>query len=181
MQFNPDPNKQSNEVIFPQKSKVHSYPLFTFSNNDVKICLHLNLDLKLDFNIHVDNKIKTCCKIIGLIKRLPVSVPRKVLLTIYKSFIRPHLDYGHILYDKPENQNFQNKLEKVQYKACLAITGAIQGTSRQKIYDELGLHTLIERRWRSKLTFFYKIVNGLLPKYLYSYLKFPSRENYPLR
>ena len=118
---------------------------------------------------------------IGIIKRLSVSVPRKALLTIYKSFIRPHLDYGDILYDKPGNQNFQNKLEKVQYKACLAITGAIQGTSRQKIYDELGLHTLIERRWRSKLTFFYKIVNGLLPEYLYSYLKFPSQENYPLR
>ena len=85
------------------------------------------------------------------------------------------------IYDKPENQSFQNKFEKVQYKACLAITGAIQGTSRQKNYDELGLHTLIERRWRSKLTFFYKIVNGLLPGYLYLYLKFPSQENYPLR
>ena len=36
----------------------------------------------------------------------------------------------------------------------------------------LGLHTLIERRWRSKLTFFYKIVNG----YLYLYLKLPSQE-----
>ena len=43
------------------------------------------------------------------------------------------------------------------------MTGAIQGTSREKIYDELGLHTLIERRWHSKLTFFYKRVNGLLP------------------
>ena len=49
------------------------------------------------------------------------------------------------------------------------------------MYDELGLHTLIERRWLNKLTFFYKIVKGLLPKYLYSYLKFPSKENYPLR
>ena len=106
---------------------------------------------------------------IGIIKRLSVSVPRKALLTIYKSFIRPHLDYGDILYDKPGNRNFQNKLEKVQYKACLVITGAIQETSRQKIYDELGLHTSIERRCRSKLTFFYK------------YLKFPSQEDYPLR
>ena len=111
---------------------------------------------------------------IGIIKRLSVSVPRKALLTIYKSFIRPHLDCGDTLYDKPGNQNFQIKFEKVQYKACLARTGAIQGTSRQKIYDELGLHTLIERRWRKKLTFFYKIINGLLPKYLYSYLTFPS-------
>ena len=97
------------------------------------------------------------------------------MLTIYESFIRPHLDYGDIFYDKAENENFQNKLEKVQYKACLAITGAIQGTSRQKICDELGLHTLIERRRHSKLAFFYKIVNGLLPRYL------PSQESYPLR
>ena len=72
-------------------------------------------------------------------------------------------------------------MQKVQYKACLAITGAIQGTSRQKMYDELGLHTLIERRWHGKLTFFYKIVNGLLSEYLYLYLKVPSQENYPLR
>ena len=50
-------------------------------------------------------------------------------------FVRPYLDYGDILYDKPDNKNFQNKLEKVQYRACLAITGAIQGTSRQKLYD----------------------------------------------
>ena len=56
---------------------------------------------------------------------------RKGLFTIYKSFIRSHLDHGDILYDKPENQNFLNKLEIVQYKACLA-TGAIQGSSRQK-------------------------------------------------
>ena len=103
------------------------------------------------------------------------------MLIIYKSFIRLHLDYGDILYDKPGNQNFQNKLEKVQFKACLAITGAIQETSRQKIYDELGLDTSIERRWRSKLTFFYSIVNGLLPKYIYSYVKFSLQENYPLR
>ena len=50
---------------------------------------------------------------IGIIKRLSVIVPKKVLVTICKSFIRPHLDYRDLLYDKPENQNFQNKLEKV--------------------------------------------------------------------
>ena len=33
---------------------------------------------------------------------------------------------------KPKNQNVQNKLEKVQYKACLAASGAIQATRRQK-------------------------------------------------
>ena len=61
-----------------------------------------------------------------------------------------------ILYDKPENKNFQNKLEKVQYRACLAITGAIKGASRQKLYDELGLHSLSKRCWCNKLIFFIK-------------------------
>ena len=82
---------------------------------------------------------------IGPIRRLSVSIPRNGLLTIYKSFIRPHLDYGDILYDKPSNDNFQNKMEKVQYRACLAITGGIQGTSRERLYDELGLHSLVKR------------------------------------
>ena len=63
-------------------------------------------------------------------RRLSVNFPRKVLVTMCKSFIRPHFDYGDILYDKPENKNFQTKLENVQYRACLGIAGAIQGTSR---------------------------------------------------
>ena len=64
------------------------------------------------------------------------------LLIIYKQFIRPHLDYGDILCDKPHNENFQNKIEKVRDSAYLAITGAIQGTSKEKHYDKLGLHLL---------------------------------------
>ena len=114
-------------------------------------------------------------------KRLSINLPGNALLTIYKSFIRPHLDYDDILYDNPNNENFQSKLENVQYRACLPITGAIKGTSSERLYNELGLHSLITRRWRSRLIFFYKIVNGLLPGYLYSYLNFPSQGNYRLR
>ena len=101
------------------------------------------------------------------------------LLTIYKSFIRPHLDYGDILYDNPRSENFQSKLEIVQYRACLAITGAIKEASREKIYNELGLQSPIT--WRNKLIIFYKIVNSLPTEYLYSYLDFPSQDNYSLR
>ena len=34
------------------------------------------------------------------------------------------------------------------------ITGAMQGTSRKRLYDELGLMSLKERRWHNKLNFF---------------------------
>ena len=42
-------------------------------------------------------------------------------------------------------------MENVQYRACLAINGGIQGTSRERLYDELGLHALVKRRWRNEL------------------------------
>ena len=186
MQFNPDPNKQANEVIFSKKLNGISYPPVKFNNNDIAKCsdqkhLGIVLDSMLNFESHVNQKIKKCNKLIGVIRRLSVHLPRTALLTIYKSFIRPNLDYGDILYDKPKNENFRNKLEKVQYRACLAITNAIQGTSKDRLYDELGLYFLTNRRWKSKLIFFYKIVNGMLPNYLYLILDFPSQENYPLR
>ena len=137
MQFNPDPNRQANEVILSRKTKNSSHPPVAFNNNVVKKYSnhkHLGLVLhsKLDFKFHVDQKIKKYDKFIGLIRRLSVSVPRNTLLAMYKSFIRPHLDYGDILFDKPENENFQNNFKKVQYRACLLRTGAIQGTPRQK-------------------------------------------------
>ena len=140
--FNPDPNKLANEAFFPRKTKNSSHLPVAFNNNDIKKYPHhkhlsITLDSKLDLKFHVDQKIKKCNTLIGLIKRLSVNVPRKALLTIWKSFIITHLYYGNILYDKPENEDFQNKLEKVEYRACLAVTGAIHGTSRKKLYDEL--------------------------------------------
>ena len=79
---------------------------------------------------------------IGVTKRLSVNLPHDVLLMIYKSLIRPHLDYRDIIYDKPHNKSFKNKIENIKYKACIAITGAIHGTSRECLYHELGFKSL---------------------------------------
>ena len=87
------------------------------------------LDEKLNFIHHYKEKISKGNKGIGVIKKLN-TLPRKALLTLYKSFVRPHLDYGDIIYDQPNNESFCNKLETVQYNATLAITESIQGTSK---------------------------------------------------
>ena len=63
----------------------------------------------------------------------PYSIYANIqIYSLYKSRLLD-LVCGDILYDQPENENFKNKLEKVQYRACLAITGGIQGKSRQKL------------------------------------------------
>ena len=80
-------------------------------------------------------------KTIGLLRKLHNILPRSALLIIYKSFIRPHLDYGDIIYDQAYNASFHQKLDLLQYNACLARTGnknknlqseALQGKSYMK-------------------------------------------------
>ena len=61
MQFNPDPNKKANEVIFCRKTSSNnlSHPPIKFNNIDISKCPHQKnlgvvLDSKLNFNAHVD-------------------------------------------------------------------------------------------------------------------------------
>ena len=72
----------------------------------------------------------------------------------------PLVDYGDIIYDQPQNESFCVKIESVQYRAALAITGAMQGTSRDKLYHELGLESLKSRRWYKRLRCMFKIMKG---------------------
>ena len=61
--------------------------------------------------------------------------------------------------------SFHQKLESIQYNACLGITGATRGTSKEKLY--LGLESLQLRRWYRKLGMFYKIFKSKSPQYLF--------------
>ena len=79
--------------------------------------------------------------------------------------MRPLIDYGDIIYDQPQNEYFCGKLVSVQYKAALAITGAMQGTSRHKIYQEFELESLKSRIWYKRLSCMFKIMKEA-PNYL---------------
>ena len=123
MIFNPDPSKQAQEVIFRRKLNKDYHPHLAFNNNNVTE--HLKIIL---------NKVN---KTVELLRKLHNILLKPALLTIYKRFIRSHLDYGDLIYDQAYNISFHQKLELLQYNACLGITGAIRGTSREKLYEEL--------------------------------------------
>ena len=100
-----------------------------------------------------------------LIRKLQPIFPTSSLLTIYKTFARPHLDYKGIIYDQIFNASIHKQLESVQYSTCLAITGIIRSTSFKRLNQEFGLEALQIRRWPRKLSLFYKIVNNQSPCY----------------
>ena len=72
--------------------------------------LGLYLDAKPNFSEHINEKIKKAVKDISVIKKLNVTLPCTSLLTIYKSFIRPHLDSGDVIYDQHINNRLSKKL-----------------------------------------------------------------------
>ena len=84
----------------------------------------------------------------------------------------PLVDYRDIIYDQPQYEYFCDKLETVQYKAALEINGAIQRTSRDKLYQDLSLESLKSRRWYKCLSCMFKIMKKEAPNYLINL--FPS-------
>ena len=145
--FNPDISNQTQEVIFSRKAVKASKPAVFFNDIPVtcfSIYKHLGmfLDEKLNFDHHITEKIAKANKGIGVIKKLHNVLPCRALLTVYKCFIRPNLDYGDFIFDQPNNGSSWNKIESIKYNAALEITGTIRGTSQTKLYRELGLELL---------------------------------------
>ena len=150
MSFNPDLNKQAQGVIFCRKLNKPSHTKIVFNSAPV-VCdwqkhLEMYLDKALNFNIHIIEKMSKAMRGIGVIQKLNKTIPRHSLITIYKSFVRPHLDYGDIIYDQPNNETFKQKIERIEYNAALAITGAINGTSQSNFYCKLDFKSLKFRR-----------------------------------
>ena len=159
MEFNPDPSKQT-EVLFSCKKYTPNHPQLIFNGTVVaKVSdqKHLGfiLDSGLSFEKHLNEKIMKAKKNVGILKYLSNLLLLKSLDQMYKAFVRSHLDYCDVIYHIPllhqaplgvTLNSFMEKVERVQYQAALAITGAWNGSSRIKLYDELGWESLSDRR-----------------------------------
>ena len=126
------------------------------------------LDSNLSYEHHIKSILNKVNKAIGLLRKFQLILPRHSLITIYKTFIRPHLDGGDVIYDRAFNESFHQRLESIQYNAAIAITGTIRGTSSEKLFQELGLETLKSRHWFRKLHLFHKILHSKSPSYLFN-------------
>ena len=95
------------------------------------------LDSKLSFSAHIKTAISKTRKGIGLLKYLSNYLPTHIVSEFYKLYVRPHLDYGDVVYHTPAKicefsqntilPNLMEKLESVQYSAALAVTGTWKG------------------------------------------------------
>ena len=178
MEFNPDPTKQANEVLFSCKKSSPNHPQLIFNGivvskvNDQKH-LGLILDSRLSFEKHINGKIIKAKKIVGILKHLSKFLPLRTLDQMYKALVRSHFDYCDIIYYSPSHQNqaplgmtlnsLMEKVERIQYQSALAITGAWHGSSRAKLYAELGWESLSDRHMVRRILQIHKIFNDRTP------------------
>ena len=106
MSFNPDPKEQAVELIFSRKRIEIDHPVINFTDIPVKKVsehkhLGIILDSKLSFSAHINAAISKTRKGIGLLKYLSKYLPRQTLSELYKLYVRPHLDYGDVIYHIP--------------------------------------------------------------------------------
>ena len=99
---------------------------------------------------------------------------------MYKLYVRPHLDYGDVVYHN-QNSSLMSKLESTQYAEALAVSGAWRRTNTDKLFEELGWESLVHRRWYRRLCLFYKIMNNGIPDYTRRYLPTFKQNPYDLR
>lgn len=138
--------------------------------------LGVELDSKLKWTGHVSNVIKSVSKIGDILFKLKYRLDRKTLQQIYVSFVRPKLEYASVIWDDCTITD-KMRLENVQLLFARIITGAKRGTSHYALYKETSWPLLSERRKESKLKLFYKIINQLVPSYLYNLLPSPLLDN----
>ena len=72
---------------------------------------------------------------VGVIRKPSKKISQNSFITICKSFVMLHLDYGDMLFGQPNKEGLWQKIESVQYNTSLVITGAIKGTSQIKPYN----------------------------------------------
>ena len=184
MLFNP----LKTEYVHFSSRRVPSFTTNLALNNTILQSVdshkHLGLILtsQLDFGAHIDYIVSKCSSWIGLIWKIQRKYPRHCLENIYTAYIRPIIEYGHIIYNNISTQH-SRRLENLQRKAAIACTGAYVNTSHEKLLQELGWPTLSERRNYAQLIMLYKMNNNLVPQYLSSLL--PTRRhqisNYNMR
>ena len=131
---------------------------------------------KLTFEEHYKTVLSKISRTVGLLRRLQNLLPRKALTTIYKNFVRPHLDCSDVAFDQAFNASLHEKIQSIQYNDSLTLTRTIRGTSKEKFCQELGFELFQLRCWHKRFCLFYKVFKNKSSGYPFNLI--PTRNTH---
>jgi hypothetical protein len=121
--------------------------------------LGIIFDPMLTFDCHINEAIIKASKILGIIRRCFLNLDKASFGQLYKSLVRPHLEYGNIIW-YPLLKRQSAAIERVQRRATKMIPGMSDVSYRDRL-EALCLPSLKARRVRGDLIQVYKILNNI--------------------
>ena len=94
-------------------------------------------------------------------KGLKFRINRAALDNLYKALIRPILEYADVLWDNCSLSEC-DLIESIQYESARVVTGAMKGTSRSRLLEELSWEDMKTRRSMLNLFYITKLLITLL-------------------
>ena len=135
--------KDNNDTL----SKIH--------NVDYEKDLGVIFDTKLNFSKHISTKVKLANRNLGIISKTFTFMAPEMFLTLYKSLVRPHLEYASVIWS-PKFKKDKIVIGNVQRRATRLVQSLKTLTYKERLI-KLGLPTLEYRRERADLIQTFKL------------------------
>ena len=148
-------NKQEPETYYIKDSVNKVHEIVKVENEKD---LGIIFDKKLSFSDHIQTKIKIANRNLGIIFKTFTYMDKEMFRTLYKSLVRPHLEYGSVIWS-PRLKKDQIALENVQRRATKLLPALKNVTYKNRLLD-LGIPTLEYRRVRADMVQMYKKFHG---------------------
>lgn len=147
----------SNNNVLPATEYTLNDVILNVSNSEKD--LGVWIDNRLDFDRHIVTKVQKANGIIALVRKCFSKITLETFNTIYKSIIRPHLEYCNQVWH-PYMRKHVNLIENVQRRATRLVS-QLRDLDYESRLRELNLPTLAYRRKRGTMIEMFKLTNQL--------------------
>ena len=139
-------NKKCHHMRVGENSEVSKYKMVSgLSRTEIQRVtsekdLGVIIDEKLKFREHIVQKVNTANRNLGIIFRTFTHMDKEMFLNLYKSIVRPHLEYATQIWS-PQYKKNKIMLENVQRRATRLVK-CVQHLSYHERLRSLGLPSL---------------------------------------
>ncbi|KAK3104461.1 hypothetical protein FSP39_002497 [Pinctada imbricata] len=166
MSFHPD--KCSVLHVTNKRNPItHNYTLHdhTLTVETSTKYLGITIQNNLKWNKHIDNITANASKQLNFLKRNLKVPSTKIKERAYQSLVRPKLEYNCCTWD-PHTKSHIHQIEMIQRRAARYTTNKFHNTSSvNDMLTTLNWPTLQQRRLRTRLIFFYKVIHNIVAIY----------------
>ena len=131
----------------------------TLRESEAEKDLGVIVDNDLSFKEHIGKSVKQASNTVGAIRRSFEHLDNELFLQLYKSLVRPKLEYGHLLWN-PHLKYLQEAIANVQRDATRMVPGLGDLTYSERLRT-LKLPSLQHRRLRGDMIETYKYMQGM--------------------